>query len=31
MPAWTLPVGVAARLTASASGAGLSIEEPAVC
>lgn len=31
MPAWTLPLGVAARLTASASGAGLSIEEPAVC
>lgn len=31
MPAWTLPVGVAARLTASPTGAGVSIEEPAVC
>lgn len=29
-PAWTLPLGVSARLFASPAGAGLSIEEPAV-
>ncbi len=29
-PAWTIPFGVAARLTAGPSGAGLSIEEAAV-
>lgn len=31
MPAWTLPLGVAARLAASGAGAGLSIDESAVC
>jgi muramoyltetrapeptide carboxypeptidase len=30
MPAWTIPFGVAARLTAGPAGAGLSIEEAAV-